>query len=139
MPVRVAELGDTRRQQQQLWKAIRVIPGIPVPAITTSTGKANYPELLGPRKGFWWFVLQANAITFTVGSVNLYRGGTGAEDSLLVGAFPSAGYLTYGGAGLPIAPGQYLIFSAQTVTGNVTPSLASVVEVAEWAVPSYLM
>ena len=135
----VKQLGDTHRQQQMLWRAIRVIPGIPVPQITTTSGKANYPELLSPRKGYWWFVIQANALTFSAGSVNLYRGGTGAEDSLLVGAFPSAGYLTYGGAGLPVPPGEHLIFAAQAVTGNVTPSLASVIEVADWAVPSYLM
>ena len=122
-----------------LWRAIRVIPGIPVPQITTTSGKANYPELLSPRTGFWWFIYQATAATFSAGSVNLYRGGTGAEDVLIVGAFPQAGYLTYSFPGLPVPPGEHLIFSAQTVTGNVTPSLASVVEVAEWAVPSYLM
>jgi hypothetical protein len=121
-----------------LWRAIRPIPGIPVPQITTSTGIADYPELLSPRSGYWWFVIQAAAVTFTVGTVNLYRGQSNI-DSLLVGAFTSAGYLTYSSTGLPVPPGSRLIFTAETVTGSVTPSLPTVIEVADWAVPAYLM
>ena len=132
------ELAAGRKQGEQFRRAIRIIPGIPVPPITTTSGKANYPELLSPRSGFWWFIFQVSAATFSGGSVNLYRGGTGAEDALLVGAFPQAGYLTYSYPGLPVPPGEHLIFAAQTVTGNVTPSVTSVIEVAAWAVPLYL-
>src|SRR5262249_30029433 len=116
-----------------LWKAARPIPGIAVPQITTSTGSADYPELLSPRTGYWWFVIQAGALTFSAGTVNLYR--NHADDSNLVGAFPQAGYLTYSSIGLPIQWDQRLIFTAISTTGNVTPSLATVIEVADWAVP----
>jgi len=132
------EVKATRDRQQQLWQACRPIPGIPVPPITSSTGTADYPELLAPRTGYWWFVIQAGAFTFTNGSVTLYRG-QGAADSQIVGSFPSAGYLTYSSTGLPVPPGQRLIFSAAGVTGNVTPVLSTVIEVADWAVPAYLM
>ena len=83
-------------------------------------------------------MIQAAAVTFTAGTVNLYRGQSNI-DSLLVGAFTSAGYLTYSSTGLPVPPGSRLIFTAETVTGSVTPSLSTVIEVADWAVPAYLM
>lgn len=120
-----------------LWKAVRPIPGIVVPQITTTNGKADYPELLSPRTGYWWFVVQANAATFTAGTVNLTRTGTGDAD--IVGSFPQAGYLTYSSIGLPLNWDQRLIFAAVSTTGNVTPSLATVIEVADWAVPAYVM
>ena len=142
LSARIGSIADgiatQNNRTEALWRAIRPIPGIPVPQITTSTGIADYPELLSPRAGYWWFVIQAAAVTFTVGSVNLYRGQSNI-DSLLVGAFTSAGYLTYSSTGLPVPPGSRLIFTAETVTGNVTPSLSTVIEVADWAVPAYLM
>jgi hypothetical protein len=131
------QVTEQNNRAAALWKAVRPIPGIAVPQITTSTGTADYPELLSPRTGYWWFVIQANAVTFTVGTVNLYR--NHADDSNLVGAFPAAGYLTYSSIGLPIQWDQRLIFAAQTVTGSVTPSLPTVIEVADWAVPAYVM
>jgi hypothetical protein len=67
----------------------------------------------------------------------LSRNGTGDAD--LVGSFPSAGYLTYSSIGLPLMWDQRLIFTANTVTGNVTPALPTVIEVADWAVPAYVM
>jgi hypothetical protein len=136
---RVAEALETQQARyQKLWQAIRPIPGIPVPQITTASGTADYPELLSPRSGYWWFVIQATAVTFSAGTVNLYRN-TANIDSLLVGAFTSAGYLTYSSTGLPVPPSQRLVFAAQAVTGSVTPSLTTVIEVADWAVPMYLM
>jgi hypothetical protein len=136
---RIADGIDTQNNRATaLWRAIRPIPGIPVPPITTTNGIADYAELLAPRTGYWWFVIQAAAVTFTAGTVNLYRGQANI-DSLLVGAFTSAGYLTYSSTGLPVPPGARLTFAAQAVTGNVTPSLSTVVEVADWAVPAYLM
>jgi hypothetical protein len=142
LSARIGNIADgittQNRRTEALWRAIRPIPGIPVPQITTANGMADYPELLSPRSGYWWFVIQAAAVTFTVGTVNLYRGQVNI-DSLLVGAFPSAGYLTYSSTGLPVPPGSRLIFDANTVTGNVTPSLSTVIEVADWAVPAYLM
>ena len=128
---------EQNNRAARLWAAVRPIPGIAVPQITTSTGTADWPELLSPRTGYWWFVIQAGALTFTAGSVNLYR--NHADDSNLVGAFTQAGYLTYSSIGLPLMWDQRLVFAAQTVTGNVTPSLATVIEVADWAVPAYVM
>jgi len=122
---------------QRLWESIRPLPGIPVPQITTTNGSADFPELLGPRAGYWWFVIQANALTFSAGSVSLYR--NNADDWDLVGSFPSSGYLTYSGSGLPLQRNQRLLFKANAVTGSVTPSLQSVIEVANWAVPAYLL
>jgi hypothetical protein len=132
-----AQITEQNNRAAALWKAVRPIPGIAVPQITTSTGTADYPELLSPRTGYWWFIIQAGALTFTSGTVNLYR--NHADDSNLVGAFTSAGYLTYSSLGLPVQWDQRLIFVAQTVTGNVTPTLATVIEVAAWAVPAYVM
>jgi hypothetical protein len=141
LSARIGQVADgiatQNNRTQALWRAIRPIPGIPVPPITTSSGLADYAELLSPRMGYWWFVIQAAAVTFTAGTVNLYRGQANL-DSLLVGAFTAAGYLTYSSTGLPVPPGSRLIFAAQAVTGNVTPSLSTVIEVADWAVPAYL-
>jgi hypothetical protein len=132
-----AQITEQNNRAAALWKAVRPIPGIPVPQITSTTGTADYPELLSPRTGYWWFIIQAGALTFTAGSVSLYR--QAVNDSQLVGAFPSAGYLTYSSIGLPIMWDQRLVFAANTVTGNVTPNLATVIEVADWAVPAYVM
>ena len=141
LAVRIGNIADQITEQNnrtaKLWKAVRPIPGIPVPQITTSTGSADYAELLSPRTGFWWFVIQANALTFSAGSVSLYR--NHADDASLVGSFPSAGYLTYSSIGLPVMWNQRLIFTANTVTGNVTPGLPCVIEVADCAVPAYVM
>jgi len=135
---RVADAIESQASRDlKLWQAIRPIPGIPIPQITTSTGSADYPELLSPRTGYWWFVIQANAITFSAGSVSMYR--NNIDDWSLVGSFPSAGYLTYSGSGLPLQWGQRLVFKANTITGNATLSLPCVIEVADWAVPAYLM
>lgn len=136
---RMEQTLETRaKRDQKLWQAVRPIPGITVPQITTTSGTADYPELLSPRTGYWWFVIMAAAMTFTVGSVNLYRSFANS-DAQIVGAFTSAGYLTYSKTALPVAPSQRLIFAAQTVTGSVTPSLPTVIEVADWAVPDYIM
>ena len=131
-------LKDQATRQQQLWAAVRPIPGIPVPPITSTSGIADYPELLAPRAGYWWDVKTVTMATFTAGSVNLYAGGTGAQDSELRFVFSTAGTYAFGSAQLLVPPGQRLIFAAQTVTGNVTPSL-TVIEVAAWALPAYLM
>ena len=69
---RVAAAIEKQNQDtQRLWESIRPLPGIPVPQITTTNGSADFPELLGPRAGYWWFVIQANALTFSAGSVSL--------------------------------------------------------------------
>ena len=129
-------LKDQATRQQQLWSAVRPIPGIAVPPITTSTGTADYPELLAPRAGYWWDVKSITAATFTAGTVNLYAGGS--SDSTLRYVFTSAGTYAFGTAQLLVPPGQRLIFTAVSTTGNVTPSL-TVIEVAAWALPAYLM
>lgn len=142
LSARIGQVADGIATQNSrttaLWRAIRPIPGIPVPQITSTNGLADYPELLTPRSGYWWFVIQAAAVTFTAGTVSLYRGQANI-DSLIVGAFTQAGYLTYSSTSLPVPPGSRLIFAAEAVTGNVTPSLTTVIEVADWAVPAYLM
>jgi hypothetical protein len=142
LSARIGQVADgiatQNNRTEALWRAIRPIPGIPVPQITSTNGLADYPELLSPRSGYWWFVIQAAAVTFTAGTVNLYRN-LANIDSLIVGAFTSAGYLTYSSTGLPVPPGQRLVFAAEAVTGSVTPSLSTVIEVADWAVPAYLM
>jgi hypothetical protein len=131
-----AELESQAARQRALWAAVRPIPGIAVPPITASGGTADYPELLAPREGYWWDVKTATAATFTAGSVNLYAGGQ--SDSTLRYVFTAAGTYAFGTAQLLVPPGQRLIFTAVGVTGNVTPSL-TVIEIAAWALPAYLM
>ena len=131
-----AAIRDQADRQQRLWSAIRPIPGIAVPAITSSSGTADYPELLAPRTGYWWDVKSVTCATFTAGSVNLYAGQQ--ADSELRFVFPTAGTYTFGTGQLLVPPGQRLIFTAVSVTGNVTPSL-TVFEIAAWALPAYLM
>lgn len=123
-------------QTRKLWAAIRPLTNIVIPQITTSTGQADYPELLSPRTGYWWEVKLAGATTFTAGSVNLYL--DGVQDSNLVGAFTSAGYLTYSGQQLLYNWNSRLIFKAISTTGNVSPSL-SVIEIRDDALPAYLI
>jgi hypothetical protein len=130
------EVRASRERDAKLAEGVRPIPGIAVPQITTSTGIADYPELLSPRSGYWWDVKTATAATFTGGTVNLYAGAQ--TDSTLRYVFTSAGTFAFGTGQLLVPPGQRLIFVAVSTTGNVTPSL-SVIEVASWALPAYLM
>lgn len=130
------EIKQTRDQAQQLWQGVRPLPEIIVPQITTTNGTADYPELLSPRTGYWWDVRMAGAFTFSAGSVNLHL--TAVQDSNIHGAFPSAGYLTYASGQLLFNWNARLIFKAVAVTGNVTPNL-TVTEVADWALPAYLL
>ena len=136
----IGKLSEQIEQQRadgiKLAQSVRPIPGITVPQITTTNGTADYPELLAPRRGYWWDVKSITAATFTAGSVNLYAGAS--SDSTLRYVFTSAGTYAFGTAQLLVPPGQRLIFTAVAVTGNVSPSL-SVVEVADWALASYLM
>jgi hypothetical protein len=138
--VQVGRLADQIEQQrtdaQRLWTGVRPLTNIPVPQITSTNGTADYPELLSPRTGYWWEVKLAGAQTFTAGSVNLYL--NAAQDSQIVGAFPQAGYLIYSGQQLLFNWNSRLVIKAVAVTGNVTPSL-SVVEIADWALPAYLI
>lgn len=136
----IGRLSDQMEEEKQrganLALAVRPIPGIAVPQITTANGTADYPELLAPRAGYWWDVKSVTAATFSAGTVNLYAGAK--TDSTLRFVFVTSGTFTFGTGQLLVPPGQRLIFTAVSVTGNVTPSL-SVIEVADWALPSYLM
>src|SRR5215469_2329333 len=105
-----ARLDQQADRTQKLWQAIRPIPGITVPQITTTNGTADYPELLAPRRGYWWDVKSITAATFTAGSVNLYAGAS--SDSTLRYVFTSAGTYAFGTAQLLVPPGQRLIFTA---------------------------
>jgi hypothetical protein len=130
------EVRATRERDAKLAEGVRPIPGIAVPQITTSGGTADYPELLSPRSGYWWDVKTVTAATFTGGTVSLYAGGQ--SDSTLRFVFTTSGTFAFGTGQLLVPPGQRLIFVASSVTGSVTPSL-SVIEVASWALPAYLM
>jgi hypothetical protein len=130
------EVEQQRSEAARLWTGIRPIPEIVIPQITTTNGTADYPELLSPRTGYWWDVKLVGAQTFTAGSVNLYL--TAAQDSNIKGAFPQAGYLTYSGQQLLFNWNARLILKAVAVTGSVSPSL-SVIEIADWALPAYLI
>lgn len=136
------QLDQQRADGARLAQSVRPIPGISVPQITTSTGIADYPELLAPRRGYWWDVKSVTAATFTGGTVNLYAGGGASPaanvDSNLRYVFTSAGTYAFGTGQLLVPPGQRLIFVAVSTTGNVTPSL-TVVEIADWAIAPYLM
>jgi len=135
-------LEDEQARKQRAWRQIRPIPGIPAGQLTAASTFLNQPELAGPRSGYWWDVHLIVAATFTGGSVNVFRsaGGTVQPDIMLVGGFPSSGYLTYGKAQLMISPGQSLVFgSSSTFTGTANISLASVTEIASAAVPDYLL
>src|SRR5215813_1672530 len=52
---------------RRMWHAVRPIPGIPLPQITTGSGIIDQPELLAPRTGYWWDVKWVTAATFTGG------------------------------------------------------------------------
>jgi len=134
------EVKATRDRQQQLWQACRPIPGIPLPVIAAGTNILDMPELLAPRTGYWWDVKTVVAATFTAGSVNVYLGGSGAapQDSQLALVFPSAGAYQMGTGQLLVPPGERLIFKTVGTTGNTTPWLTAI-EVADWALPAYLL
>ena len=133
---RVADQLDRQaRRQQQLQQAIQHIDNIPVPQITTTSGDADYPELLGPRTGFAWDVRRITVATFTAGAVNVYVNGQTDSDLRLV--FPQAGTYTLNGH-LILEAGHRLIFSAMGITGNATPSIAVDQIGAAW-LPAYLL
>jgi hypothetical protein len=132
------EMAHKRQMDARLWQAVRPLPGIVVPQITTTNGLLDMPELLSPRDGYWWDVKTVTCATFTAGSVNVYLGGTGAEDSHLALVFTTAGTYQMGTGQLLVPPGERLIVKAVAVTGNVSTWLTAV-EVAAWALPAYLM
>ena len=148
--VNVGKLADTLTSEQhrrgKLWQAIRPLPGIIIPQITTTNGTADYPELCSPRNGYWWDVHSVVVATFSAGTVNLYLtaggsgGGTGGAlaDSNLRYAFTTKGALTFGKAQLMVPSGMRLVFSASGITGNASPAIY-VTEIASWALPDYLL
>ena len=135
-------LKDQASKNQRLWESIRPIPGIPVGQLTAASKFVDLPELTGPRTGYWWDIHLLVGATFTAGAVNVYRAtnSTNVPDINLVGAFTSAGYLTYGKAQLMIPPGQHLIFgSNSSFSGTANLAIASVTEIAASALPDYLL
>ena len=139
-------LSSEQHRKRKLWEAIRPLPGIIVPQITSTNGIADYPELCAPRGGYWWDVHSIVVGTFSAGTVNVYLTGGGSggatggalADSNQRYSFTTKGALTYGKAQLMVPSGMRLVFSASAITGNASPAIY-VTEIASWALPDYLL
>ena len=132
-------LKDQATRQQQLWAAVRPIPGIAVPPITTTSGIADYPELLAPRAGL------------LVGCQDRHRGHVHRRDqSTCTRAAPGSGLDTAVRvlhrrdvcvrlrAAPRAARATADLHRAVSVDRQRHTSL-TVIEVAAWALPAYLM
>lgn len=73
------------------------------------------------RQGWVYDVLMLIIATFTVGTVSVYK--NFIADEALIYTFPSAGNFQFSKGQLALRYGDQLIFVANTVTGNVTPSM----------------
>ena len=139
-------LEDQQAKWQRQRQAIRPIPGIVVPQITTTNGVADFPELCSPRMGYWWDVHAITVNTFSAGSVLVYLSGGGSgggnsgalADSNLRFTFAAKGQQSFGKAQFMIPPQMRVIFSASGITGNASPTLY-VTEIAAWAMSDYLL
>lgn len=117
-----SQIWAERDDKQRLAQAIHhfTVPPQAV-AITSNAGTLDQPNLLGPRTGKFWDIRRIAATGFTAGTVTVYMGPVGAE---IVAYFSAQGVTTLGKATVLLGGNDRLVFSAATITGTVTVSIA---------------
>ena len=132
------ELRKQSDERRALNQAIRYIPQITIPQITTTNGEADYPDMLGPRTGQAWEVRRITVNTFSAGTVGVYLGQHAGGDANLILTFPVLGTYLLGGGQLILQPNDRLVFRANSITGNATCTIG-VIEIEHRWLGAYLL
>lgn len=103
------------------------------PVIISPATQTNYVQT---RQGWVYDVGMLIIATFTVGTVSVYK--NFISDESLIYTFPVAGNFQFSKGQLTLRYGDQLIFVANGVTGNVTPSMHGNL-VRRAVFPDYLM
>lgn len=88
------------------------------PVIIAPATQTSYVQT---RQGWVYDVGMLIIATFTAGTVSVYK--NYISDESLIYVFPNAGNFQFSKGQLALRYGDQLIFVANTVTGNVTPSM----------------
>ena len=130
------ELAALRARQDRVAQEVHWFT-IPPQAITLSAGAGtlNVPTMLGPRTGRYWDVRRISCTGFTAGTVTVYLSQNGAEQ---VAVFSTAGILLNGKAQIFLGANDALYFSAASITGSVTVSIAGI-EISAPCIGDYLL
>lgn len=99
-------------------------------------GSATQTNYVQARQGWVYDVGMLILATFTAGSVSVYK--NFIADESLIYTFPQAGNFQFSKGQLALRYGDQLIFVANTVTGNVTPSMHGNLVRRAWF-PEYIM
>jgi hypothetical protein len=99
-------------------------------------GVATQTSYVQTRQGWVFDVGMLILATFTAGSVSVYK--NFIADEALIYTFPQAGNFQFSKGQLALRYGDQLIFVANTVTGNVTPSMHGNLVRRAWF-PEYIM
>jgi hypothetical protein len=138
---KIDQQGEAQRRRGELDKLKRLIVPVPItsPQITLSAGAGsltNQPDLLGPHEGYSWFVMQLSCMSFTAGTVNVYR--NFIQDENFIVSYTSAGTFFFGSNQLYLGDSDMLVFNASGITGQVTIS-GWAVNVPTFLIPDYLL
>jgi hypothetical protein len=138
---KIDKMGQVQRERAELDRLKRLIVPVPItaPQIPLSAGAgtlANQPDLLGPHEGYSWFVMQLSCMSFTAGTVSVYR--NFAQDENFIVSFTQAGSFFFGSNQLYLGDSDMLLFSATGITGQVTIS-GWAVNVPTFLIPDYLL
>jgi hypothetical protein len=103
------------------------------PVILGGATQTSYQQT---RQGWVYDIGMLIIATFTAGSVSVYK--NAIADECLIYTFPQAGNFQFSKGQLVLRYGDQLIFVANTVTGNVTPSMHGNLVRRAWF-PEYIM
>ena len=132
---------DRRERDQRRSSLLRMVVPVPItaPQIILAAGAGtltNMPDTLGPHDGYAWFVNQLTCMSFSAGTVSVYRNFIQDENFLV--SFTQAGTFFFGSTQLYLGDSDMLAFSASGITGNVTIS-GWAINVPTPLVPEYIL
>jgi len=138
---KIDKLTAVQRQRAELDNLKRLIVPVPItsPQIVLSGGAGtlvNQPDLLGPHEGYAWFVMQLSCMSFTAGTVSVYR--NFIQDENFIVTFTQAGTFFFGASQLYLGDSDMLVFNATGITGQVTIS-GWACNVPTFLIPDYLL
>jgi hypothetical protein len=138
---KIDKMTQTQTQRAELGNLKRLIVPVPItgPQIPLTAGAGtlvNQADLMGPHEGYAWFVIQLTAMSFTAGSVSVYR--NFVQDENFITTFTQAGTFFFGASQLYLGDSDMLAFSATGITGQVTLS-GWAINVPTFLIPDYLL
>jgi hypothetical protein len=119
-----AQIQQERTHRERLTQALHPFV-VSQQAITLSAGAGtlDQPNLLGPRTGKFWDLRRISCTGFSAGTVTVYLSQPSAD---VLSVFSTAGVLLLGKAHIILGGNDRLYFSAASITGSVTISIAGI-------------